>query len=371
LVIAQVLGYALSKFIGIRFNSGKGLKNKDTNIILFIFLAEIALLGFALVPTNYKFLFLFLNGLPLGMIWGLVFSYIEGRTVTELLAAILSSSFILASGFTKSVGKFLMNEYAVSPYWMPFYTGFLFFIPLLLGVWLIEKVPPRSEADIQNRCKREPMTKEDRRRVFAGLAPGLIALIILLFLMTAFRDLRDNFSAEFWVELGYGDSAAVFTQTELFITIGILGLLGLFILIKDNLAALGIMQIMMVVGLLILLISTVLYQYFAAISAFVWMILSGLGVYMAYISLGGSIIFERIISTFKFKGNAAYLIYLADAFGYLGSVVLLLIKEVFYRDTSFFTYFTQMIYLVSGVGMVAAIFSFFYFRMRYKRTANF
>lgn len=83
LIIAQVLGYALSKFIGIKFISGTGFSNRAKYIIGFILFAELALLGFAVVPQQYKFIFLFLNGIPLGMIWGLVFSYLEGRTVTE------------------------------------------------------------------------------------------------------------------------------------------------------------------------------------------------------------------------------------------------------------------------------------------------
>lgn len=362
LVIAQVIGYATSKFIGIRFNSGIGLKNKAQNIILFILLAELALLGFALVPKPFKFIFLFLNGLPLGMIWGLVFAYLEGRTVTELLAAILSASFIMASGVTKSVGKYLMNNHDVSAYWMPFCTGALFLVPLLIGVWLIEKVPPPDAADRANRRERVPMTNEDRRALFFGLTPGLIALITLLFLMTAFRDLRDNFAAEFWVSLGYKDSAAVFAITEICISLGVLLLLGLLILIKDNRRALAVMQFIMLAGLFILLLSTLLYQTTRFNDPLIWMILSGLGVYMTYVILGGSIIFERISATFNYKGNAAFLIYIADAIGYLGSVLFLIFKEVFYRELSFLAFFLQMIYVLGSVGIVCVLFSYFYFR---------
>lgn len=366
LVISQVIGYALSKFIGIRFNSGVGLKNKAWYIILFILLAELALLGFAIVPKEYKFIFLFLNGLPLGMIWGLVFAYIEGRTITEILAAILSASFIMASGYTKAVGKWLMNEHQITEYWMPFTTGALFFIPLLIGVWAMEKVPPPTEADKANRKERLPMTNEDRKRLFNGLAPGLIALMLILFLMTAFRDLRDNFAAEFWDKLGYGDSASVFAITEFYISLVVLLLLGLFILIKDNLKALTVIQIVMALGMLLMLGSTILYQYTSFNSPLVWMTLSGLGVYMAYVTLGGSIIFERIQATFEYKGNVGFIIYLADAVGYLGSVIFLIIKEVFYKEVSFFDYFIQMIYVLGFVGLACVVFSIIYFRNRSK-----
>lgn len=367
LVISQVLGYALSKFIGIKFNSGAGMKNRATYIILFIFLAELALLGFAFAPIQYKFIFLFLNGIPLGMIWGLVFAYIEGRTVTELLAAILSSSFILASGVTKSVGKFLMNEYQISEFLMPFTTGAIFFLPLVIGVWAIEKVPPPNAEDIASRKERTPMTDEDRKAFFKEFAPGFIALIVILFLMTAFRDLRDNFAAEFWDKLGKGDSAAIFTQTEIYIAIGVLALLSFFILLKNNRKAIQVMLLIMFVGLVILLGSTLLYQFTSFNSPLVWMSVSGLGVYMAYTTLGGGLIFERISSLSKRNTNAAFLIYIADAVGYLGSVFILVIKEVIFPDISFLSFFIKMIYILGIFGLSCIIFSYFYFSKKMLR----
>ena len=44
---------------------------------------------------------MFFNGLPLGMIGGLVVRYLEGRRASELLLAALSCSFIVASGAVK------------------------------------------------------------------------------------------------------------------------------------------------------------------------------------------------------------------------------------------------------------------------------
>ena len=364
LVISQVFGYALSKFIGIGFNSGPGMRHRAWYIILFVSLAETALLGFALAPIGWKPLFLFLNGLPLGMIWGLVFAYLEGRTITEVLAAILSASFILASGMTKSVGKFLMNEYAVSEFWMPFWTGALFYLPLLAAVWVIDRVPEPSDTDRQHRKERLPMSNADRWEMFAGLAPGLLVLILLLFLMTAFRDLRDNFSAEFWEHLGHGDSAAVFTQTEIGITVAVLLMLGLFVFIKDSTRAFAVMKLTMLFGLLLMLASTLAYRYTTFNSPLAWMTLSGTGVYLAYTTLSGGFMFERISAVFNYRSNAGFLIYVADAVGYLGSVLILVSKEVFYPEVSFFEYFIQMIYVLGTVGLACVIFSYFYFQKK-------
>ena len=338
------------------------MQHRAFYILVFILLAEMALLGFAVVPQVWKPLFLFLNGLPLGMIWGLVFAYIEGRTLTEVLAAMLSASFILASGMTKSVGKFLMLNFQISEFWMPFYTGLLFLIPLLGGVWLIEKIPAPSITDQANRKVRSSMSSQDRKRMFMGLAPGLISLILLMFLMTAFRDLRDNFSAEFWEQFGYGNSAAVFTQTELIVSFGIVMLLGLFMLIEDNRRALWFMKGVMLLGMLILLTSTLIFQYSRIDSPFIWMTASGFGVYLTYTTLGGGFVFERISALYEGKSNAAFLIYVADAVSYLGSVIVLLVKEIFYPHLSFFFYFIQMVYILGIVGLLCTIFAMYYFK---------
>ena len=103
-IIAQVAGYCSSKFLGIKVISEMEAKKRAKAIILFIAIAWAALLGFALAPSPYRALFLFLNGLPLGMIWGLVFGFLEGRQISEVLGAGLSASYIMASGAVKGVG---------------------------------------------------------------------------------------------------------------------------------------------------------------------------------------------------------------------------------------------------------------------------
>src|SRR5204863_2729877 len=103
LVISQTIGYTLSKFFGIKFIAELKNKNRTLIILKLIGIAWIALLFFAIMPAPYNIIFLLINGFPLGIIYGLVFSYLEGRKTTEILGAALSSSFIFASGFTQSV----------------------------------------------------------------------------------------------------------------------------------------------------------------------------------------------------------------------------------------------------------------------------
>jgi len=173
LVIAQTLGYTLSKFYGIKFISELKSQNRARLIIIFISIAWIALLLFALVPSPYNIIFLVVNGFPLGMLYGIVFSYLEGRRSTEVLGAVLATSFIFAAGFSQSIGKYVMQAWNVDEFWMPFVTGCIFILPTLFFTWLLDRTPPPTEKDIEHRTARLPMNKEERWTLFKTFWPGL------------------------------------------------------------------------------------------------------------------------------------------------------------------------------------------------------
>lgn len=116
LVLAQVAGYALSKMIGIKVIAEMDPLRRAGAILVLIGLSWLALVAFALVPAPWNVAALFFNGLPLGMIFGLVFGFMEGRRVSEVLGAMLCSSFILSSGVVKSIGVLMMTSGHVSPY---------------------------------------------------------------------------------------------------------------------------------------------------------------------------------------------------------------------------------------------------------------
>src|SRR5215475_10801664 len=147
LVTAQALGYTLSKFIGIRVISEMPPARRSRAILSLIGMAQAALLLFALVPAPWNFICLFANGLPLGMVFGLVVGFLEGRRNTEALAAGLCASFILADGLTKSVGTWLLDQ-GVGERAMPGLAGLIFGAPLLFFVWMLTRIPPPDARDI-------------------------------------------------------------------------------------------------------------------------------------------------------------------------------------------------------------------------------
>ncbi len=182
---------------------------------MLIGIAEIALALFAVLPPLAAVAMLFCNGLALGMIWGLVVGFIEGRRVSEVLGAMLCASFILSSGVVKSAGEAVLVGGWASERWMPAATGLLFAPLLLVSVWALAQLPPPDAQDEIERTPRTPMDGAMRRRFFRRHAAGLIALIAVYVLLTAFRDFRDNFAAEIWGELGYSGEAGIFTWSEM------------------------------------------------------------------------------------------------------------------------------------------------------------
>lgn len=363
LVIAQTIGYTLSKFYGIRFIAELKNTRRSFIIIGFILVAWMALFFFAITPPPYNILFLLLNGFPLGVIYGLVFSYLEGRRSTELLGAVLASSFIFASGFTQSVGKYILLNWKVSEWWMPFVTGAVFLVPTVLFTLLLERTPAPTEEDKTLRTVRVPMSHKDRRKFIQSFLPGLVLLIGVYVLLTIIRDYRSNFAANIWTELGQGSNAAVFTQTEIPACLVTLFLLSLLILVKNNFKALLLNHYIVVAGFLFCIAATLLYRK-GIMSPFWWMTITGVGLYMGYVPFN-AMLFERLIAAFKTASNAGFLIYLADSFGYLGSDGILVMKNFLHLPISSTDFFAYLLLTFSVLGIFLTPWSILYFRSQF------
>ncbi len=365
LVISQVVGYACSKFYGIRFISELKRFGRGKMILILVGISWTGLLLFAIIPAPWNIACMLINGFPLGMIWGIIFSYIEGRRATDFIGAALSVSFIFSSGFVKTTAGFIRLELGVSEFWIPFVTGLVFALPLILTVYLLEKIPAPTDADIENRSIREPMTADKRKEFVKMFLPGLIASIGIYVFATVFRDIRDNFMADMWKENGYGNQPALFTQTETPVTVMLLILMGSMILVRNNIKALVYTHYIIIAGFLITGCTSILFLQ-GQITAFWWLTLVGLGLYTAYIPFN-CIFFERLIASFKFPGNVGFLIYVADSFGYLGSVGVLITKEVLKIKMQWTSFYSHSVVILSILGIAGAILSLIYFSSKYKK----
>lgn len=369
LVIVQIFGYTLSKFLGIKVISEMKPGSRIKAILLLIGIAWFALLLFAIIPYPYNFVCLFLNGLPLGMIWGIVFSFLEGRRNTELLGAGLCVSFIIASGVMKTMGLWWSMKFEAwgmsaqqAEFWMPFASGAVFVPMLLAAVWLLSQVPPPTAEDIASRTKRVPMDGEARRKFIGQFAWGLGFLVAFYILLSIYRSIRDDFQAELWDALGYGGKPEIFTLSELPVALVSLLCVGLLFLIKNNRTAFRTNFLVVAVGCLLTLLATVGFKAGVVGGAW-WIILVGMGLYMPYI-LFNAVIFDRLIAVFKTAANVGFLIYLADSFGYLGYVGVQLFRNFGLAELSWLTFFTNLSYIMGIGGLILIILAFVYFERK-------
>tara|TARA_Y100000588_G_scaffold248979_1_gene263504 strand:+ start:1750 stop:3012 length:1263 start_codon:yes stop_codon:yes gene_type:complete len=359
LLIAQTLGYTFSKFIGIKVISEMTAARRAVGIVVLVILAEVALLAFALVPRPYNFTFLFINGLPLGMVFGLVMSFLEGRRFSEALTAGLCASFIVASGVMKSVGRWLIEVHGVDEFWMPFIAGAIFLGPLLFFVAMLNQIPVPTAEDVEKRSVRAPMTSVDRWAFFKRHALGLSCLLLIYIFLTVLRDFRDGFGVEIWKSIAPDGKPEIYAKSEILIAIVVTAVCGATMLIRNNRVALFSALATIGVGLVIVGVATLVFQG-GAISGFTWMVLGGLGFYIPYV-IFHTTLFERLIATFKDKSNIGYLMYLADAVGYLGSVGILLYKNFGAKNLSYKDFFIEASYVVTFVCLILLIVAWRYF----------
>ncbi|GAB2495005.1 DUF5690 family protein [Algoriphagus taiwanensis] len=366
LILAQTLGYMASKFYGIKMISELKDQGRAWLIVGLISVSWLALLGFALLPTPLNILCFVLNGFPLGLIWGIVFHYMEGRRFTEMMGSMLAASFVFSSGLVKSVGTFFMQNWGIGEFWMPFTTGALFFPLLLGGVFLLNHTPAPSAEDIKMRSPRPPMDKEGRKRLFRKFRPGILMLILVYMMLTGLRDLRDNFVVEIWQGMNVEVAPELLTQTEIPITLFLLVLMSCLVLIKSNKKAFFLNHWIILSGFALAILSTLGLQ-LNWVNPFLWMVLVGTGVYMAYIPFN-SLLFDRMIATFRYAGNVGFLMYLVDSFGYLGSSMVMVFKQFGgFENLSWLNFYIGTLLLFMCLSLVLMTGSFIYFQKKLKR----
>lgn len=365
IVITQVLGYLLSKFIGIKIISELDPKKRIFLLLGLIGTSLLSLLMFAVTPYPYNFIWIFFNGLPLGLIWGIVFSYIEGRQFTDILATFLSVSFIISSGIVKSIGRYFIETWHVSDFWMPFLVGFVFIPPLLLSAFMLSKINPPTQLDISLRQKRVTLDKDQRKQLFSAFAVGLVAILAANMLMTICRDIKDNFLVEFFQSIQIDSSSSIYAKTETFIGLFVLVMLSSLVFLKNNRKAFYLIHTIMLLGFVSMIVSTWFYVN-NQLSPLLWVIVQGIGVYTSYIVFQ-SLYFERFIAAFKIKGNVGFLIYMSDFIGYLGSCIILILKEFSDFKANWGEFFVQMNYFVGIGGIITVLISFVYFWLKLKK----
>ena len=321
--ISQILGYVISKFIGIKLISELKPEERFKFILTSVLLAESSLILFGLLSTPFNVAAMFLNGLSLGCMWGVIFSFIEGRRVTDILASLLGVSMVISSGTAKSVGLYVMNHLHVSEFWMPALIGGVALPLLLLLGCALNKLPEPNKEDIAMKSERETLNGQQRWELFKSFMPFLSMLFVANIAIVVLRDIKEDFLVNIIDVTAY--SPWLFAQIDSVVTLIILGIFGLMVFVKDNLKALSVLFGLIIVGMIAMSVVSFGQDRFR-LSPVTWLFIQSLCLYIAYLTFQ-TIFFDRFIACFKIRGNVGFFIVTTDFLGYTGTVLVLILKE--------------------------------------------
>ena len=363
--MVQISGYFLSKLIGIKVISELKKENRLRFILLSVAVAQLSLVLFGALPCPYNVFALFFNGLSLGCMWGVIFSFLEGRRTTDLLGALMGLSIAISSGTAKSVGLFVMDGLHISEFWMPAFIGAFAFPLLSLLGWLMNKMPRPTAADMALRTERVTLDRRARAALFKDFMPVLLLLFCANLFITILQDIKEDFLVKILDVEAAGLSSWAFAKVDATVTVIILCLFGLMALVKSNVRALCLLLLLVTCGAGVL--SFVAFHYDSLqLPPMLWLFLQSLSLYTVYLSFQ-TLFFERFIACFRIRGNVGFFIITLDFIGYTGTVVVLACKELFTPEVDWLSFYNLMAGYVGVVCCVAFAASAVYIVQRYRR----
>jgi hypothetical protein len=348
-VLGQILGYVVSKYAGVRVCSEVGGAVRRAALLMGAGLwAELALVLFALAPDELRPVAMFANGLPLGVVWGLIVRFLEGRRTSDLLLVMLSGSFVIAGAATKDFGLYLLTEQQIPEAWVPAAAGAVFLVPYLVAVQLLRRLPPPSAADEAARSVRHNLDAAGRRAFLLRVGAGFALLVAAYFFLTAYRDFRDHYGREILQALGYSGSPGIFVRTDRWALVAVLVALGLLNLIRSHRWAVAVVYALVLGGFGVIGGATLAYRagYLDGVD---WFAAVGVGLYLAYVPFG-TVLFERVVAAARFAGTSVFAVQLADGVGYTGSVLLQLYRDLVHSDVDRLAFFVPLSLVVSALG---------------------
>lgn len=354
--IIQLLGYVSAKLLGIKYISELRPEGRLKFIIGSAALSEISLIAFGLLPMPYNIMVLYFNGLSLGCMWGVIFSFLEGRRTTDILASIMGVSMALSSGVAKSLGLYTLNVLHVSEFWMPALIGAIAFPLLCFTGWMMTRFPQPTAADIASRSVRVTLNGHQRWALFRRFMPLLIMLFAANLLLTVQRDIKEDFIVCI-IDVSTVSSWA-FAQIDSIATLVLLATFALLSTTYDHLKVLCILLVLSTCGMGTLAFLGANFEQ-VGLPTTIWLFLQSLCLDMAYLSFQ-TIFFERFIACFKIKGNVGFFIITIDFVGYLGTLALLLFKEFYASHIDWASFYNSMSLYIGIVCCLAFIGSLVY-----------
>ncbi len=360
----QLVGYFIAKFVGIKVISEMKPANRFRFFVGSVILAELSLVLFGALPLGLNFIGIFINGLSLGCMWGVIFSFIEGRKVTDILASILGVSIVLSSGMAKSFGLFAMNDMGISAFWMPAVVGGVALPILILLGYLLKRLPAPTAEDVKLRSKRVELDGKARMNIFRRYAPIIIVALAANLILCILRDIKEDFLVNI-IDME-GQSSWLFAKIDTVVTISVLILLSLFTLFKNNYRALLVMMVMVTISSVVMSYVSFFHESLA-LGTITWLMVQSISLYVGYLTFQ-TIFFDRFISHFRIKGNIGFFVAMGDFIGYLGTVIFLFTKELLQIKTDWFVLYNNIAFTVGLISIALFAVGIYFLVMQHRRS---
>eukprot|EP00947_MAST-08B_sp_MAST-8B-sp1_P001064 g1064.t1 len=330
LAVAQAGGYFLAKFPAVYLmSSPRFFRNRAFALIALNVLAAAFMgVGFWALDSSGLAQAVVAGGLsalPSSAVYGGLVTYLEGRAHTELMLAGLNLSIVLAGGAARGLGAGLLVA-GVAPQVTPAAAcgvGIGLVLPLVL---LLDATPAQSEADKRERGKRGAMACGQQLRFIWRFLAGIVGMLVAYLIVMSLRAYRDYYALELYTDAlaraaggGGGStkpSASLYFLADLPGGLVSAGALALIVRVRDSLRALLVMMAVMIAGAAVVALSTALHDA-GLISGVVWLSLTGLGIYSAYLPMG-SAFYDRLLAASATPGTMVFLQFLSDGMGSCG-----------------------------------------------------
>ena len=101
-----------------------------------------------------------------------------------------------------------------------------------------------------------------------------------------------------------------------------------------------------------------------------FMVLVGLGLYMPYVAIHTTVL-ERFIALTREKGNLGYLMALVDSSGYLGYVIVLLVRKMIKLEGNILQFFIGACFIAGVISLASLSWSAWHYATRFRSKNDF
>jgi hypothetical protein len=266
---------------------------------------------------------------------------------------------MVASGSAKSTAAAVLDA-GVPENWMPALCGSVAACVFIFFVTLLDTIPDPSESDRKVRSERRTMTPAEAKKFLLKWAPGLGTVTLVYACLTAFRNFRDFFAPELWRDLdGANFNPSRFTETEIPVGICTAVAYSLLYWMKDNKKAFFAILGTMFLGGFTIMVATFIHSS-GLIDPLPWMVMIGVGLYMAYIP-PGAMLYDRFNGATGQPFTSVFMIYLSDVVGYTGTLSILFYKTFGDPDLRYVDFFHKLSFIAACACMFGMVVAAIYF----------